>query len=438
MTSLTSENSNYYLVKYETIKYPGLPAGYGDYNNNIFYHDEKYYVLFYSFDGFYTYGWGTGIFNIEIWESDLKTEDSTFSLNMQYEFELSDSQTGPDYYGDYRFSDDIYLNLSLDKDGILHLILNDMDYGKWVRYIQLEKNEDGIYEFSGGCDITSYMTDVGTVSKPVVLTDENIKYLAFVYEDYSENTFFYVFEINGTNLVQIQSSMLETLEDFEINTWAVSLDYDHNGDGITLNSTDIYITWGIYNRDSDTSFIHYTKATKNGNTWSIGEIIEINPGDRIDFYNWGMTDFFSFWTGSNFIITAMMQDYLTDYVYGFIFKINNELQYTSYTVPYTPANYNAVEPFTFRLLPSHKKATIYPVLEIGHYGEEDYYVNQYVPEAKLDTEEITWSDIDLNNPLTGSFYGDLGFLPIEITTVIRHIGSKFCAAGVEYIWYAGY
>ena len=47
MTSLTSENSNYYLVKYETIKYPGLPSSYGDYSNNIFYHDEKYYVLFY-------------------------------------------------------------------------------------------------------------------------------------------------------------------------------------------------------------------------------------------------------------------------------------------------------------------------------------------------------------------------------------------------------
>lgn len=443
MKTLNYLNSDFYFVKDETLKYPGLPRGNGDYGNGVFYHDGKYYVLYYSFDGFYTYGWGTGVFNIEIWESDLNTvideeEDLYFSLNMQYEFEITDSQKGPDSYGDYYFSDDIYLNLVIDKDGILHLILNDVDYGEWTRYLQLEKNEDAVYEVTGGCDITAYMTDNGTVSKHIVLADGDTKYLAFILEDYSDNTVFYVFRIDGTTLTYVQSTTLETLGYHEYGTYAVSLDYDHNGNGITLNSTDIYLAWAIYNSDTDIAYIHYAKATKTGSTWSVGATTEINPGDRIDFYNWGYTDFFSLWTGSEFIITAMMQDYLTDYVYGFLFKIDNELLYTSYLVPYTPADYNDDDTFTFRLLPTHKGNTIYPMLEIGYFWGEDYMVSQYVPGATLGTEEATWTDIELDEPLTGSFYGTSAAPeapPIELESIIRHIGSKFCAAAVEYLWF---
>jgi hypothetical protein len=431
MKTLTYKNSDFYKITDYSIAYPGLTRGNQDYSNNVFYYDGKYYVVMYNFQGIELYGSATVWFFIDIWETDLTevTPGNYFSLNSQTKFtvESYDGPTGSNNM--YYFSNDIYLHSHLDADGVLHCIISDLDYGDWVIYKQLTL-VNGVFVVSGGDDITSDVPNC-IQNKFTVFKSGNTKYLALISEASSGAKSVLIYTVGSSLTLQQTISLGDT----GTGTYAVAIDYDHNGDGTTLVSTDIWCAWATYSAFPSIK-IYYTKLTKSGSSWSVGSIVDIDTG--VDFYNWGMTDFFSCWTGEQFLITTMLVDGSYTYTFGHLIKVNSDLTYVNHVFP-TQGNTDDGNPYLFRIQLTHKGSTIYPIQHIGYDSGGNYNEGQWAIPCTLSDDTITWGEeLDLDEPFTGSYYGvtNAPDAPdVDLDCFPRHVvGGKFFAAGVHYVF----
>lgn len=426
MKTLTYKNSDFYKINNPSIAYPGITTRGADYSNNIFYYDGKYYVVTYNFQGIDLYGSATVWFFIDIWETDLTevTTGNYFKLNSQTKFTVK-SYFGPTESNNcYYFSNRIYLHSHLDADGELHCIIYDLDYGKWVIYKQFTL-VNGVFVASGSDDITN---DVPTClqNKLTAFKSGNTKYLALISEASSGAKSVLIYAV-GSGLTLQQTI---PFGDTGAGTFGVSIDYDHRGDGTTLASTDIWCAWTTYSASWDIK-IYYTKLTKSGNSWSAGNIININTG--MDFFNWGMTDFFACWTGEKFIITAILEDDDRN-TFGHLIKVNPDLTYVNHVFPTQGNSRDHINPCLFRIQLTHKGSTIYPIQTIGYTSGADYNEGQWAIPCRLSDGTITWDKgLNLDEPFTGSYFGvtNAPDAPsIDLNCFPRHVvGGKFFAAG---------